>query len=147
MNGQIELRRVHELARLPRRASEGAAGFDLYAVEVRRLGVGARMLFRTGWELAWAPLWVEMQIRPRSGLALKHGVTVLNAPGTVDADYRGEIGVLLINHGAEPFDVRPGDRIAQLVVSQMASVGLFESARVSEYVTDRGAGGFGSTGR
>jgi dUTP pyrophosphatase len=87
----------------------------------------------------------EAQVRPRSGLAAKHGVTVLNAPGTVDADYRGEIGVLLINHGAEPFTIRRGERIAQMVIAPVARAELQASTTLS--ATERGAGGFGSTGR
>jgi dUTP pyrophosphatase len=87
----------------------------------------------------------EAQVRPRSGLAAKHGVTVLNAPGTIDADYRGEIGVLLINHGSEPFTVRRGERIAQMVIAPVARVELVASATLPD--TDRGSGGFGSTGR
>jgi dUTP pyrophosphatase len=87
----------------------------------------------------------EAQIRPRSGLALKHGVTVLNAPGTIDADYRGEVKVILINHGAEPFEVHRGDRVAQMVVAPVSAVRFVEAEALE--VTERGGGGFGSTGR
>jgi dUTP pyrophosphatase len=91
------------------------------------------------------PSGYEAQVRPRSGLASKHGVTVLNTPGTVDADYRGEIGVLLINHGDAPFPIRRGERIAQMVIAPVARVELVPAAELS--ATDRGSGGFGSTGR
>jgi dUTP pyrophosphatase len=91
------------------------------------------------------PHGYEAQVRPRSGLAAKHGVTVLNAPGTIDADYRGEIKVILINHGDQPFEIRRGDRIAQMVVAPVSAVGF--SHRESLDDTTRGAGGFGSTGR
>jgi dUTP pyrophosphatase len=90
------------------------------------------------------PAGYEAQLRPRSGLALKHGVTLLNSPGTIDADYRGEVMVLLVNHGAEPFTVRRGDRIAQLIVASVEHVAIVEVADLGN--TTRGAGGFGSTG-
>lgn len=132
---------------LPSRESEGAAGFDLRCAlpegETIRLAPGMRALIPAGFAMA-LPEGFEAQIRPRSGLALKHGVTVLNAPGTIDADYRGEVKVLLVNLGQEPFAVRRGDRIAQLVIAR------FEPARfltvASLEPTARGAGGFGSTG-
>jgi dUTP pyrophosphatase len=105
---------------------------------------GQRTLVPTGLMIA-VPPGHEAQVRPRSGLALKHGVTVLNAPGTVDADYRGEVSVLLINHGDEPFTIRRGERIAQLVIAAVTQANLVEVAALSS--TDRGSGGFGSTGR
>lgn len=132
---------------LPRYETAGAAGLDLRAAlpESSRLVIepGARDLVPTGLTIA-LPEGFEAQVRPRSGLALKHGVTVLNAPGTVDADYRGEIGVILINHGAEPFEVKRGDRIAQLVIAPALQVTLVAVDALSE--SARGAGGFGSTG-
>jgi dUTP pyrophosphatase len=105
---------------------------------------GQRALVPTGLMIA-VPPGFEAQVRPRSGLALKHGVTVLNSPGTVDADYRGEVSVLLINHGDEPFTIRRGERIAQLVIAAVCQANLTEVASLSP--TDRGSGGFGSTGR
>jgi dUTP pyrophosphatase len=132
---------------LPARATEGAAGFDLRAAvpagSVITLKIWGRALVPTGFALQ-LPLDWEAQVRPRSGLALKHGVTVLNAPGTIDADYRGEIQVLLVNLGDGPFTVERGDRIAQLVFAKVANVELAELGSIAE--TARGAGGFGSTG-
>ncbi|HZY68650.1 MAG TPA: dUTP diphosphatase [Devosia sp.] len=133
---------------LPRQQTAGAAGVDLPAAlgidEVVRLKPGERAVVPCGFSLA-LPDGYEGQVRPRSGLAARHGVTVLNAPGTVDADYRGEIKVILINHGSEPFEIRRGDRIAQLVVAPVTSVGFEEREALD--VTARGKGGFGSTGR
>lgn len=128
-------------------ASAGAAGLDLHAAlapgQKLVLEPGARELIPTGLAIA-LPEGFEAQIRPRSGLAVEHGVTVLNAPGTVDSDYRGEIRALLINHGAQPFEIVRGMRIAQLVVAAVAHVALEEVETLDE--TARGAGGFGSTG-
>ena len=120
------------------------AGLDLRSVERVVLEPGAPHLVPTGLSIELPPGY-EAQIRPRSGLASRHGVTVLNAPGTVDADYRGEIGVLLINHGGEPFAIRRGERVAQLVVSVVARAELVPVTSLS--TTERGSGGFGSTGR
>jgi dUTP pyrophosphatase len=111
--------------------------------EPRSLSPGERALIPTGFAIELPPGF-EGQVRPRSGLAFKHGVTVLNAPGTVDADYRGEVGVILINHGSEPFEVTRGMRIAQLVVCRTEPLVLSEAEDLSD--TARGAGGFGSTG-
>jgi dUTP pyrophosphatase len=131
--------------RLPSYATEHSAGMDLRAnLEAPIvLGPGQRALVPTGLFLE-LPEGTEAQVRPRSGLAFKHGVTVLNAPGTIDADYRGEVGVLLINHGQEPFEVKDGERVAQLVVARYLRVTLEESADLR--ATERGAGGFGHTG-
>lgn len=128
---------------LPARATAGAAGADLVAAEEATIAPGSVHAVATGIALA-IPEGYEGQVRPRSGLALKHGVTVLNAPGTIDADYRGEVKVILINHGREPFRIARGDRIAQLVVAPV-SASRFERV---EALTDtaRGSGGFGSTG-
>jgi dUTP pyrophosphatase len=126
--------------------SEGAAGMDLFASipgDVT-IAVCERVLVGSGVAIA-LPRGYEAQVRPRSGLALKHGVTVLNAPGTVDEDYRGEIKVLLVNHGQEPFVVKPGERIAQLVVAPVSRVRFDEHESLDE--TARGAGGYGHTGR
>jgi dUTP pyrophosphatase len=147
--GEVEIAalRVGEVeSQLPSYQSAGAAGLDLPAAlrEPMTIAPGARALVGTGWSFA-IPEGFEGQVRPRSGLALRHGVTVLNAPGTIDADYRGEVKVVLINHGTEPFVVQPGDRIAQLVIAPVARAAL----RVVSFLpaTDRGAGGYGSTGR
>jgi dUTP pyrophosphatase len=133
---------------LPAYQSVHAAGLDLLAAvsedKPLTLQPGQRALVPTGLMIAVPPGY-EAQVRPRSGLALKHGVTVLNSPGTVDADYRGEVSVLLINHGEEPFTIRRGERIAQLVIAAVTQANLVAVASLSS--TDRGSGGFGSTGR
>ena len=131
---------------LPAYATADSAGLDLVAAvaEPVVLPPGGRALVPTGLAIALPPGF-EAQVRPRSGLALKHGVTVLNTPGTIDADYRGEVGVILINHGAEPFTVARGDRIAQLVLARYERVAWAPADRLPE--TARGAGGFGSTGQ
>ena len=126
----------------PAYATAGAAGADLVAAEDASIAPGAVHAVATGIALA-IPEGFEGQVRPRSGLALKHSVTVLNAPGTIDADYRGEVKVILINHGAEPFRIARGDRIAQLVVAPV-STARFERVEVLPD-TARGQGGFGST--
>jgi dUTP pyrophosphatase len=128
---------------LPRYASEGAAGMDVLAAEDVTLAPGARHGVATG--LAFAiPSGFEIQVRPRSGLALKHGITVANAPGTVDSDYRGEVRVILINHGDAEFEVQRGDRIAQLVLAPVTRASWLPVDDLDE--TARGEGGFGSTG-
>ncbi len=129
----------------PTRATEHAAGLDLRARldEPLRLEPGMRRLVPTGVAIALPPGY-EAQVRPRSGLALRHGVTLVNAPGTIDADYRGEIKVILVNLGHEPVTLSRGDRIAQLVVQRLPKVDLDEVEVLPE--TDRGAGGFGHTG-
>lgn len=129
---------------LPAYATEGAAGMDVVAAEDLLLEPGGRAAVATGFAIA-VPDGYEVQVRPRSGLALKHGVTCLNTPGTIDSDYRGEIKVILANLGAEPFPVRRGDRIAQLVPAAVTRAGVEEVASLDE--TARGSGGFGSTGR
>lgn len=117
---------------------------DLHAVEPMTLAPGAAVAVDTGLALA-IPRGFEGQVRPRSGLAIKHSVTVVNAPGTVDSDYRGPVKVLLINHGREPFAINVGDRIAQLVIAPVIQAELVEVDALSD--TERGSGGFGSTGR
>jgi dUTP pyrophosphatase len=133
---------------LPRQQSAGAAGVDLLAAlgisEVVTMEPGARAVVPCGFAMA-LPRGYEAQVRPRSGLAAKHGVTVLNAPGTIDADYRGEVKVILVNHGEADFEIRRGDRIAQMVVAPVSAVGFSERETLDD--TERGAGGFGSTGR
>jgi len=133
---------------LPSYQSADAAGLDLLAA-IRddapiKLMPGHRVLVPTGLIIAVPPGY-EAQVRPRSGLAFKHGITVLNAPGTIDADYRGEVGVLLINHGEEPFTIGRGERVAQLVVAPVTRANPAVAATLSSTV--RGSGGFGSTGR
>lgn len=131
---------------LPRYMSIGAAGLDLLAAvtEPVVLGPGERRLIPTGLRLALPP-GCEGQVRPRSGLALRHGVTCLNSPGTIDSDYRGEVAVILVNLGQEPFVIRRGERIAQLVVGRVERVEWAEGQGLDE--TERGGGGFGHTGR
>ena len=131
---------------LPRYASTQAAGCDLHAAidAPLELAPGARVVVPCGFAMA-LPDGHEAQVRPRSGLAVKHGVTVLNAPGTIDADYRGEVKVPLINHGAEPFRIVRGDRIAQLVIAPVLQVAWDEVGTLDD--TERGTSGFGSTGR
>ena len=132
----------------PAYETPGSAGMDLRAAVAEGdtiiLTPGARALVPTGLKIALEPGF-EAQVRPRSGLALKHGITCLNSPGTIDSDYRGEVGVILINHGEEPFVIRRGERIAQMVIAQHEQARMFEVEALDE--TARGAGGFGSTGR
>lgn len=143
----VALQRLQHGADLPLPAYEtaGAAGLDLRAAitETLVLAPGERALVPTGLAMQ-LPEGFEGQVRPRSGLAVRHGVTVLNAPGTVDSDYRGEIKVPLINHGSEPFPITRGDRIAQLVIAPVTHAELVEVAALDP--SGRGAGGFGSTG-
>jgi dUTP pyrophosphatase len=147
---RIEIRQLPHGAglALPAYQSAHAAGLDLLAAVPEYapiiLAPGKHALVPTGLAIALPPGY-EAQVRPRSGLAAKHGVTVLNAPGTIDADYRGEIGVLLINHGDAPFPIRRGERIAQMVIAPMVRAELVVATSLSN--TDREGGGFGSTGR
>ena len=143
---QLNIRVVNSSGNpLPQRQTAHAAGMDLQAflTETCTLEPGGRMLIPTGLFFEIPPGY-EAQVRPRSGLALKFGVTVLNSPGTIDADYRGEIKVLLINHGQEPFTIQNGERIAQMVIAQHATVQWQETLSLSN--TERGEGGYGSTG-
>ena len=143
---RIELKRLPhgEGLPLPAYASEGAAGLDVVAAEALTLAPGARAAVATGFAIA-IPAGHEVQVRPRSGLALKHGVTCLNTPGTIDSDYRGEVKVILANLGGEPFEIARGDRIAQLVPAVVLRATLNEVETLDD--TARGSGGFGSTGR
>ncbi len=129
---------------LPAYASAHAAGMDVVAAEDVTLAPGARHPVATGFAMA-IPDGYEVQVRPRSGLALKHGLTCANAPGTIDSDYRGELKIILVNHGAEPFEVRRGERIAQIVPAPVLRAAFDEVTELD--ATERGAGGFGSTGR
>ena len=140
----IGVKKVHSLAILPTRGSDLSSGMDLYSVEEVCLNPGDVIAIDTG-IIVNLPDHLEIQIRPRSGLALKHKVCVLNSPGTVDADYRGNIKVIMYNTGHESFPVKPGDRIAQAVFSNVTRVNLEWINMIDE--TKRGTGGFGSTGR
>lgn len=144
---QVLIKRLagNEDIALPQKMSEWAAGFDLHAAVVEDvvLSPGQRQLIPTGLSMAM-PANMEAQIRPRSGLAYKHGITSLNSPGTIDADYRGEVKVLLINLGQEPFVIKRGERIAQMVFQTLPSVQIIETDELPDTV--RGSGGFGHTG-
>jgi dUTP pyrophosphatase len=128
---------------VPAYATDGAAGMDIVSAEDLQLAPGARYAVATGFAMA-IPQGFEVQVRPRSGLALKHGITCLNTPGTIDSDYRGEVKVILANLGNEPFPIKRGDRIAQLVPAPVQRAVLSEVDSLDE--TERGSGGFGSTG-
>ena len=141
---KIAIKKLDPNALIPAYQTEEAAGFDLHAVEDHEISPGQRTLVKTGLAMALEPGY-ELQIRPRSGLAFKHGITVLNAPGTVDSDYRGEIMVLLINHGEESFMIKKGERIAQGVVQAVIQASFETVEELPD--TERGAGGFGSTGK
>jgi dUTP pyrophosphatase len=147
---QVNIRQLPHAEGLPLPAYQTAhaAGLDLLAAVPESapltLAPGKHAMVPTGLAIAM-PEGFEAQVRPRSGLAAKHGVTVLNSPGTIDADYRGEIQVILINHGAEAFIIRRGERIAQMVIAPVVQATLVPTASLNE--TDRGSGGFGSTGR
>jgi dUTP pyrophosphatase len=146
MTQKLKLRRTGSVeVPLPAYQTPGSAGLDLCAAlsEPLRLAPGERRLIPTGLILELPPGY-EGQVRPRSGLALKHGVTVVNSPGTIDADFRGEVGIVLINHGREPYVVEPLSRIAQLVVAKVEQVEIELVGALTE--TSRGAGGYGSTG-
>ena len=143
---EIKLHRLphgHDLP-LPKYASEDAAGLDIASAEELVLAPGARHAVATGFALE-IPHGYEVQVRPRSGLAIRNGITCLNTPGTIDSDYRGEVKVILINLGSEPFEIRRGERIAQLVPAPVLRAHFAESVELAE--TARGSGGFGSTGR
>lgn len=139
----LAIRRIDPAAQLPTYAHPGDAGMDVRSIETVTLRPGGRALVRTGLVFQLPPD-AEGQVRPRSGLALRHGVTVLNAPGTIDAGYRGEVGVILVNLGAEPFTVEKGMKVAQVVVASVVRAEVVEVAETD--TTERGADGFGSTG-
>ena len=139
----VKFRKIDPAAILPSYAHPGDAGMDVRSVEELVFEPGGRKLVRTGLVMM-LPTGYEAQVRPRSGLALKNGVTVLNTPGTIDEGYRGEVGVILANFGAEPFRVEKGAKIAQIVIAPCTRAEIVETAEVDE--TARGAGGFGSTG-
>ncbi|MDO9508421.1 MAG: dUTP diphosphatase [Thermovirgaceae bacterium] len=143
-NVRVGIFRERDDVPLPSYATGSSSGVDLRAGERAAIPPGARLAVGTGLHLE-IPEGFECQVRPRSGMALKYGVTVLNAPGTIDADYRGEIRVILINHGEEPFRIEKGDRIAQMVLARVDRLVWEEVMDLSE--TPRGSGGFGSTGK
>ena len=147
MRPRVQIRKLRPDAVIPKYMSEHAAGLDLSAAidaPVNLPAAGGRAAISTGLAFALPPGY-EGQVRPRSGLARSHGTTVVNAPGTVDADYRGEVQVLLINHGGADVTINPGDRIAQLIIAPVVQAELEEVSELS--TTGRGGGGFGSTGR
>ena len=143
---QIQIKKIHPEAKLPEYMTALAAGMDICAHldDALVLEPGQRCLVPTGLAFAIPPGY-EIQVRPRSGLAIKHGIALVNSPGTIDADYRGEVRIILINHGLESFTIIPGDRIAQLVVAPVCQADLFEVPELGE--TERGSGGFGHTGK
>lgn len=141
---EIKILKLHRAAVLPTYAHSGDAGLDLFSVQAAEILPGEVQLVKTGIAIALPPN-TEAQIRPRSGLALKHSVTVLNSPGTIDAGYRGEIGIILINHGKKPFQIIPGLKIAQMVICSVIQAKLLIVDELNS--TSRGDGGFGSTGK
>lgn len=143
MSYHLKIKRVDPDAKLPYRANKGDAGLDLFSIEEKVIEPGETALIRTGIQIE-LPKGTEAQVRPRSGLALKHSVTILNSPGTIDQGYRGEINVILINHGRELFQVEKQMRIAQMVIAPVLSVTLEKIDTLS--ASERGEGGFGSSG-
>lgn len=143
MNVEVKIKRMHEDAMLPMQANPGDAGMDLYSIETVEIPAGGTKLIKTGIQIE-LPKGTEAQIRPRSGLALKHSITVLNSPGTIDEGYRGEIGVILINHGQDTFFVEKSMRIAQMVIQFVPTIQLLEVSELSQTV--RGTSGFGASG-
>lgn len=139
----LKIKKLHEDAIIPSFAHKGDAGMDLYSIEDVKIPSTESRLIKTGISLE-LPKNTEAQVRPRSGLALKHSVTVLNTPGTIDEGYRGEVGVILINHGKEDFIVTKNMKIAQMVVKPIYDINILEVNELND--TDRGEGGFGSTG-
>ena len=139
----LRFRKIHPDAVLPSYAHPSDAGMDVRSVEDLTIAPGKRALVHTGLVMLLPPMY-EAQVRPRSGLALKSGVTVLNTPGTIDSGYRGEVGVILANLGDADFQVKKGDKIAQIVIAPVTQPEIVETTEVDE--TDRGSGGFGSTG-
>ncbi|WP_203361520.1 dUTP diphosphatase [Bacillus sp. REN10] len=143
MNYNLKIKRLHNEALLPFQANPGDAGLDLFSAEEKIIKPGEAELISTGISME-LPKGTEAQVRPRSGLALKHAVTVLNSPGTIDEGYRGEIKVILINHGKADFQVEKQMRIAQMVIAPVATVTITQVEELSQ--SERGAGGFGSSG-
>lgn len=139
----LRFKRIHPDAVLPSYAHPSDAGMDVRSVEDLTIAPGTRALVPTGLVMLLPPMY-EAQVRPRSGLALKSGITVLNTPGTIDSGYRGEVGVILMNLGDVPFEVKKGDKVAQIVIAPVTQPTIEETDTIDS--TDRGAGGFGSTG-
>ncbi len=139
----LKVLKINKEARLPEYANPGDAGMDLFSVEEKVIKSGETVLIKTGIKIELPP-GTEAQIRPRSGLALKHSITVLNSPGTIDEGYRGEICIILINHGKESFRVDKLMKIAQMVINPVLRVNISETEEINQ--TERGEGGFGSTG-
>jgi deoxyuridine 5''-triphosphate nucleotidohydrolase (dut) len=140
---ELKIRKINEEAKLPEYAHEGDAGLDLFSVDDIAILPGESKLIKTGIQIE-LPKDTEAQVRPRSGLALKNQITVLNSPGTIDEGYRGEVGVILINHGKEQFHVEKGMKIAQMLIKPVLKVTIKEVVELTD--TTRGEGGFGSTG-
>jgi len=141
---QVKIKKLVSNAIIPKYHSKESAGFDLHSIQNYTIQSSERVLIKTGISIALQRGY-ELQIRPRSGIAYKHGITVLNAPGTIDSDYRGEIMVLLINHSNDEFIIKEGERIAQGVVNEIIQADFIEVDELDD--TNRGSGGFGSTGR
>ena len=139
----LKINRLDPAAKLPSYAHPGDAGLDLYAIEAMELAPGKSGMVKTGIAIELPP-GHEAQVRPRSGLAANHGITVLNTPGTIDEGYRGEIRVILINHGQAPFTIEVGAKIAQMVIAPVVRVDVVEAGELAD--SHRGTGGFGSTG-
>jgi len=139
----LRFKKIHPDATLPSYAHASDAGMDVRSVEDVTVPAKGRVLVHTGLVMLLPPMY-EAQVRPRSGLALKHGITVLNTPGTIDSGYRGEVGVILANFGDSDFQVKKGDKVAQIVVAPVVQAEIEAASEIDE--TDRGAGGFGSTG-
>ncbi|MGF6948170.1 dUTP pyrophosphatase [Neobacillus sp. B4I6] len=144
MEYKLKVKLINDDALLPYRAHEGDAGLDLFSIEEKIIKAGEAGLIRTGLQIE-LPKGTEAQIRPRSGLALNHSITVLNSPGTIDEGYRGEIKIILINHGKEDFTIEKQMRIAQMVIAPVLKVNLIETEILSD--TGRSEGGFGSSGK
>ena len=143
MTLEIKIKKIKPDAILPNYVHKGDAGMDLFSCENYTLDSGERRLFGIGLKVE-IPEGYEMQLRPKSGLALKYGITVLNTPGTIDSCYRGEVGVILVNHGNEDYEVKKGEKIAQAVINKIEIVKVIEVEELSN--SSRGEGGFGSTG-
>ena len=141
---EVKFKKLTESAIIPEYKSKEAAGMDLCSNEGFTIEPGSYQLIKTGIAIE-LPVGYEAQVRPRSGLALKNGITVLNSPGTIDSDYRSDVGVILVNHGSKYFEVKQGDRIAQLVIAPVEKAKLVQVQELES--SDRGAGGFGSTGK
>lgn len=140
---ELQIKQLHPLATIPTYAHPGDAGLDLFAIEAQEILPGETQLIKTGIAIS-LPSGYEAQIRPRSGLALKHSISVLNSPGTIDAGYRGEIGVILINHGKKMFEVVPKMKVAQMVIASFIRAKVIAVSELDS--TSRGNKGFGSTG-